>query len=208
MKIVRLYQRLQHGGAFRLSVSGVHAGSGTLPASGSAEELREVEHLLLYLSDLEVLQRHCEAYFPVPLDYTPAERIQARIARLLVDGRCVAYPFARTLTITLNGQDHPTLHALLDGRPQCLRVSPPGFEITIGGHTLDVGPVHLFHTGLTPDNGEEALTALREGRGAGTEVTLRPGNNEHYRIYHANAPDDGRPLIPTPLGLEGYTEPR
>lgn len=208
MKIVRLYQRLQHGGAFRLSVSGVHAGSGTLPASGSTEELREVEHLLLYLSDLEVLQRHCEAYFPAPLDYTAAERVQVRIARLLVDSRCVAYPFARTLTITLNGQDHPTLHTLLDGNPQCLRVSPPGFEVTIGGRTLAIGPVHLFHTGLTPDNGEEALTALREGHGAGTRVTLRPGNNEHYRIYHANAPDDGRPLLPTPLGLDGYTEPR
>ncbi|MGW3520585.1 hypothetical protein [Streptomyces hydrogenans] len=208
LKIIRLYQRLLRGGAFRLSVSGSNSGAGTLAPSGTPDQLREVEHLLLYLSDWDVLQRHCENYFPTPLTYTAVERIQVRIARLVVEGHCVAYPFARTLTFTLNGQDHPALRAVLGGHPQCIRVSPPGFEVTVGERTLDIGPVHLFHTQLRADNGQEALRALTTGQGAGTKVTLRPANDMSYRLYLADTPDDGRPLVPTPLGLDGYTDPR
>ncbi|MEV0186669.1 hypothetical protein AB0I54_46945 [Streptomyces sp. NPDC050625] len=208
MKLMRLYQRLLRGGAFRLSVNGVNAGAGMLPPSGSPDHLREVEHLLLYLSDWDVLQQHCENYFPTPLTYTAVERIQVRIARLVVEGHCVAYPFAHTLTITLNGQDHPALHSVLGDRPQCIRVSPPGFEVTVGGHTLDIGPVHLFHTQLSADNGQDALRALTRGQGVGTKVTLRPADDKSYRLYLADAPDDGRPLIPTSLGLDGYTDPK
>ncbi|MGW5330896.1 hypothetical protein [Streptomyces sp. NPDC004014] len=207
LKIMRLYQRLLHGGAFRLSVNGDNAGAGTLAESGNLEHLREVEHLLLYLSDWDVLQRHCESYFPTPLTYTATERIEIRIARLVVEGRCVAYPFLRTLTFTLNGQDDPALRAVLGDHPQCLRISPPGFEVAVGGHTLDIGPVHLFHTQLRADNGQEALRALATGQGAGTKVTLRPANDMNFRLLLADAPDDGRPLTPTPLGLDGYTDP-
>jgi hypothetical protein len=208
LKIMRLYERLLRGGAFRLSVDGTSAGAGTLAPSGTPDHVREVEHLLLYLSDWDVLQQHCESYFPAPLTYTAVERIHVRIARLVVEGRCVAYPFARTLTFTLTGQDHPALRAILGDRPQCVRVSPPGFEITVGGHTLDIGPVHLFHPQLHADNAREALRALDSGQGAGTQVTLRPANDMNYRLFLADAPDDGRPLVPTPLGLDGYTDPK
>ncbi|MFJ2960200.1 hypothetical protein [Streptomyces sp. NPDC087270] len=85
---------------------------------------------------------------------------------------------------------------------------PPGFEITVGGHTLDIELVHLFHPQLHADNAREALRALDSGQGAGTQVTLRPANDMNYRLFRADAPDDGRPLVPTPLGLNGYTDPK
>lgn len=78
-----------------------------------------------------------------------------RIGWLVVEGRCVAYPFVRILAFTLNGQDHPALRAVLGDHSQCVRVSPPGFEVTVGGRTLAIGPVHLFHPRLPADNGQK-----------------------------------------------------
>ncbi|MFG2455468.1 hypothetical protein ACGFWE_00030 [Streptomyces sp. NPDC048523] len=39
------------------------------------------------------------------------------------------------------------------------------------------------------------------------KVVVRPQDGEHNRIYLADAPDDNLPLIPSPLGLPGYTDP-
>ncbi|MEV2193640.1 hypothetical protein AB0I02_22020 [Streptomyces phaeochromogenes] len=153
------------------------------------------------------MQRHCESCFPAPLVYSGAERIDLRIARLLIEGRCVAYRSARTVTITLNGQDSPVLRTVLGPQPQCLGFSPPGFEVPVGGHTLDIGPVHLFHARVTADNGQQAIAALKAGRANDTKVVFRPQDGEHFRLYLADAPDDSRPLAPVPLGLPGYPDP-
>ncbi|MFI0901652.1 hypothetical protein [Streptomyces sp. NPDC020983] len=92
--VLRLHQRLRRGGHFRLTVEGASAGSGTLPASSSQEDLEAVERLLLYLSDLEAVQRHCEAYFPAPLTYSGSERIELSNRQDLgIDG----YPRGLTL---------------------------------------------------------------------------------------------------------------
>ncbi|MFC8668542.1 hypothetical protein [Streptomyces sp. NPDC057199] len=208
MKILRLHQRLLRGGDLRLTINGQHAGSGRLPSTGTAEDMRQVKRLLLYLADLDVVQRHCEAYFPAPLTYTAEERIDVRVARLLIEGQCVAYPYARTLTLTLSGQDDPAARRFLSDEPQGLRLSPPGFEITIGGRSLDIGPVHFFHTSLTIENCREAFAALLNGQGQGKKIVLRPDNGEHFRVFLAGSNDDGKPLAPTPLGLDGLTEPR
>lgn len=206
MKILRLQQRLLRGGPLQLTVNGAQAGTGTLPATADIDVESTLDNLLLYLSDLDIVQRHCETYFPAPLTYTGEERIDLRVARLLVEGRCLASPDAGTITVTLSGSESPALHTLLSGQPQCLRIATPGFEITVGGHTLDIGPVNLFHTRVTADNGLEAIAALRDGRGAGIEVVFRPHDGEHFRVYLASGPDD-QPLMPTPLGLPGYIDP-
>jgi hypothetical protein len=208
MKVLRLHQRILKGGAFRITVEGTRVGSGRLPATGTDDDNTEVEKLLSYLSDLDVVQHHCESYFPAPLTYSGEERIDLRIARLLIEGRCVADRSARTVTITLNGLDSPTLQTALGPQAQCLRFGPSGFEVIVGNHTLDIGPVHLFHARVTADNGRQAIAALKTGKGAGTEVVFRPQDGEHFRLYLIDAPDDSRPLIPVPLGLPGYTDPR
>lgn len=206
IKVLRLHQRLQRGGTVSLSVQGTVAGSGTLPDTSNADA--EVERLLQYLSDLDVVQRHCESYFPAPMRYTGAERIDLRVARLLIEGRCVVYRGARTLTVSLNGNDSPALRAVLnEQQPQSLRIGPSAFEVMLGNHTLDIGPVHLFHTRVVADNGREAISALDAGQAAGTKVVFRPHNGEHFRLFHADVPDDGSPLAPTSLGLPGYSDP-
>jgi hypothetical protein len=216
LEVLRLHQRILKGGAFRITVEGTRVGSGRLSATGTDEDIAEVEKLLSYLSDLDVVQHHCESYFPAPLTYSGEERIDLRTARLLIEGRCVADRSARMVTITLNGLDSPTLRAALGTQAQCLRFGPSGFEVTAGDHTLDIDPVHLFHAQVTADNGRQAIGALKQdggryrktGRGAGTEVVFRLQDGEHFRLYLVDAPDDSRPLVPVTLGLPGYTDPR
>lgn len=207
-RVLRLYQRILRGGSLRVSVNGTEVGSGKLSTRGTEEDSTEVEKLLSYLSDLEVVQRHCEAYFPAPLVYSGAERIDLRIARLLIEGRCVADRSAHTVTATLNGLDSPELRTALGPQPQCLRFGGKGFEFTIGGRTLDIGSVHVFHARVIADNGQQAIAALKAGRAAGTKVVFRPQDGEHFRLYLAEAPDHSRALVPVPLGLPGYTDPR
>ena len=88
-----------------------------------------------------------------------------------------------------------------------MRVSPPGHELTLGGHTLDIGRVHLFHTRVLAQNSRQVLRALDAGSSAGTTVALRPVNGETFRMYLDRAVDDDQPLIPVPLGLPGFPDP-
>lgn len=208
MTTLRLHQRLRRGGTFRLTVDGIHAGTGTLPATGSPEDFDAAEKLLLYLDDLDVVQRHCETHFPAPLTYSGTERIELRVARLLVEGRCVVHPFAQIFTLTLTGEDDPFLRAVLSGDPQCLRVDAPAYEVTLGGHTLNIGHVRIFHTRIVAaDNGREVLEALDAGRAANLKVELRPLDGQRLRFYLPAVPDDGTALVPVPLGLPGFAEP-
>lgn len=100
------------------------------------------------------------------------------------------------------------VRALFEDRPQGLRIVPPGFEISLGEHELDLGPVSLFHLQLRIEGREAALAALDAGHGAGQQITLRPENGECFRIYLEGVPDDHTPLTVTPLLLDGLREPR
>lgn len=208
LKVLRLRRRLLLGGDFRVMIDGQLAGAGSLPKSGTADDLRRWAQLQLFLEDLEVVQRHCEQDFPIPADMSMTDRIALRMARLLVEGRCVASPFSRELTITLVWIDDANTRELLSGRPQSLRVTSSEYGITIAGHLLNLGSVCIFHTEVTADDGPTVLESLRSGRVSEATLVLRPARGEHYRMFLTEAPDDGMPLSPCPLGLDGFPDPR
>ncbi|MGW7308604.1 hypothetical protein ACWGI1_23880 [Streptomyces sp. NPDC054835] len=204
LKVLRLRRRLSLGGDFRVMIDGQLAGAGCLPESGTADDLRRWAQLQLFLEDLEVVQRHCEQDFPIPADMSMTDRIALRMARLLIEGRCVASPFSRELTITLTWIDDANTRELLSGRPQSLRVTSSEYGVTIAGHLLDLGSVCIFHTEVTADDGPAILESLRSGRVSEATLVLRPARGEHYRMFLTDSPDDGMPLSPCPLGLDGF----
>ncbi|MDH2412367.1 hypothetical protein ACG5V6_24225 [Streptomyces chitinivorans] len=206
LKLLGLYRRVLAGGAFAVRTEGRTAASGYLSPGQDAAVVAQVEQLRLYAQDMEVLQRHCEQYFPLPEEISAAERVTVRAARLVIEGHCVALPFARTLTITLSGEDGPDLRSLLGGEPRSIRVVTGEYPVTVAGRGLDIGPVIVFHPRVTAEDGHAALAALDAGRAAGHRVVLRPADGEHYRICRRSG--DDRPLAPVPLGLDGYPEPR
>ncbi|MFB7340435.1 hypothetical protein ACFCZ6_10280 [Streptomyces hydrogenans] len=208
LKVLRLRRRLSLGGDFRVMIDGQLAGAGRLPKSGSADDLRRWARLQLFLEDLEVVQRHCEQDFPIPEDMSMTDRIALRMARLLVEGRCVTSPFSRELTITLTWIDDVNTRELLSGRAQSLRVTSSEYGITIAGHLLNLGSVCIFHTEVTADDGPSVLESLRNGLVSEATLVLRPARGEHYRMFLTESPDNGMPLSPCPLGLDGYPEPR
>ncbi|WP_318212024.1 hypothetical protein [Streptomyces sp. SJL17-1] len=208
LKVLRLRRRLSRGGDFRVMIDGHLAGAGRLPKSGTADDLRRWARLELFLEDLEVVQRYCDQDFPIPADMPMTDRIALRMARLLVEGRCVASPFSRELTITLTWLDDVNTRELLSGRQQSLRVTSSEYGITIAGHLLSLGSVCVFHTEVTAVDGPTVLESLRSGLVPEATVVLRPARGEHYRMFLTDSPDDGMPLSPCPLGLDGFPDPR
>ncbi|MGW5136218.1 hypothetical protein [Streptomyces sp. NPDC004135] len=208
LRLLRIYQRIAAGGAFEVRANAGVIGGGELPPHPEAAR-QEAAQLRSYIEDLEAVQRHCEQYFPIPVELTPTDRIALRMARLLIQGHCVASPFMTRARFTLNGQDSPTLRSLLSGEPHAVRGSSAAFALTLAGRHLELGPVHFYHPHVTVDeeDGRRALAALGAGRGEGCEVTVRPVGGECFRhLLHDAAPGSG--WIPVPLELPGFTEPR
>ena len=70
------------------------------------EELLIVEQLA---DDLDAVQRHCGAHFNMPEAVTPAERVDLRVARILIEGGIVASPKAPRFTFPLTGSGLTTV---------------------------------------------------------------------------------------------------
>ncbi len=198
---------LLEGRGFQVTVDGRTAGAGRLSRAASDDVVRRLEQLHLFVEDLDVVQRHCEQYFPVPFELPAVDRIALRMARLLVDGRCVASPFSRTLTLTVTGAEDPAMRQLLRGSPQSVRLTTPDCAVQIAGRSLDLGTACMFHTRVVAQDGLSALAALDAGA-VEKEIILRPADDEQFRMFLADTPDDGLPLTPAPFGLDGYAEPR
>ncbi|WP_411076574.1 hypothetical protein [Streptomyces sp. cmx-4-7] len=208
LRLLRIRQRLVAGGGFEVRTSEGTIGGGDLP-SQSEETHQEVAELCSYLEDLEVVQRHCEQYFPVPAEVTPSDRIALRMARLLVQGHYVISPFMPQARFTLNGEDSSVLRALLSGETHALRGGSDEFAVTLAGRHLDLGPVFFFHPRVAADaeGSRPALSALEAGHGDGQKVTVRPADGERFRLILQSSPADAE-QAPVSLRLSGFPEPR
>ncbi|MGW4937324.1 hypothetical protein ACWEQH_30705 [Streptomyces sp. NPDC004166] len=208
LRLLRIRQRIMAGGVFEVRAGAGAVGGGELPPHPEAAR-QEVAQLLSYIEDLEVVQRHCEQYFPVPGELVPTDRVALRMARLLIQGHCAISPFLPRARFTLNGQDSPILRALLSGEPHAIQGGSPTCAITVAGRHLDLGPVRFYHPHVTVDaeDGRRALAALETGHGEGCQVTVRPVGGECFRLLlHDAAPRNG--WTPVPLELPRFTEPR
>ncbi|MFS8202580.1 hypothetical protein ACLVWQ_28310 [Streptomyces sp. CWNU-52B] len=205
LRVLRIHQRITAGGTFE-----VRTGKGIVEA-GEIPPLPEGESAQwqLFLEDLEVVQRHCEQYFPIPNELPYKERVVLRIARLLLEGHCVISPFLSRGHFTFHGHDSPTVRALLGGEPLAVRLSRDAYTVQVAGRHLELGAVAIFHpkAAVEPDSGRAALAALDAGRGDGAEVAVRPADGERFRLMLQRCVSGPEPA-PVPLGLPGFPEPR
>ncbi|MGP3947073.1 hypothetical protein [Streptomyces sp. 6N106] len=210
LRLLRIHQRIQAGGAFEVRARAGVVGGGELPPKPESAR-QEVEEVCGFVEDLEVVQRHCEQYFPVPDELTPLDRIVLRMARLLIEGHCVISPFMPQLGLTLNGLDSPAVRALLSGQPHPIRAGSEEFAITAAGRRLDLGPALCFHPRVAAQaqQAQRALAAVKAGRGDGEKITMRPEDGECFRLLLQRALIADSPApVPVPLGLRGFPEPR
>ncbi|MEV0976604.1 hypothetical protein [Streptomyces sp. NPDC049915] len=106
LAVEEIYERIAAGGAFDVRASAGAIGGVELPPRPEAAR-KKAAQLAELLQDLEVVQRHCEQYFPVPGELTPTDPITLLMARLLIQGHCVISPFLPRARFTLTGQDSP-----------------------------------------------------------------------------------------------------
>ncbi|MFI0242272.1 hypothetical protein [Streptomyces sp. NPDC016845] len=125
-----------------------------------------------------------------------------------MDGQCIINPFTRALRLTLNGTGADMLRRLLEGgQVHATRADCP---VPIAGHTFDLGPTRIFHPHITIDDAAQALAAIDTGDFAGLELTLRPVQEQHYRLVLDDALQTmppHQPVQPAPFALDGYHEP-
>ncbi|WP_236670445.1 sensor histidine kinase, partial [Streptomyces antimycoticus] len=84
LRLLRIHQRIQAGGAFEIRTRTGVVGSGDLPPKPESAR-REVAEVCGYIEGLEAVQRHCQQYFPVPDELTSVDRIM--VAGLLGPSR-------------------------------------------------------------------------------------------------------------------------
>ncbi len=145
----------------RLGVIGFTAKDHFAEVRAHLDEIRRCEQLA---EDLDIVQRHCDNFFPVPAELSGIERAALRMVRLLIEGKCAVHPTARLLTATLTGSGSEELRVILSGNPQSLRLDLSGCTVDIAGHELLIGDVMLFHTRVIAVNAGQVLERLTPGR--------------------------------------------
>lgn len=210
-RAMRLIEELHGEGEGELLLNGHSLGMlvfGRKDSPELAEHLDDVRRWKQLADDLDIVQRHCNIFFPVPDELPGLDRVYLRLARLLIEGKCAIHPTARIMTGTLTGNDSPELRMVLSGKPQGLRLDVSDFTIVIGSHHLRIGDMLLFHTRVVTSNYQEALSALDSGTSEHLVVRFHPEDGEHFRAFLPDKwPDDHTPVVPTPWGLPEFTEP-
>jgi hypothetical protein len=209
---MRLIKQLHRGNTGEIYLNGQRLGVIGFTAKGNSAErlahLDEVRRWEQLAEDLDIVQRHCDNFFPVPAELPGIDRAVLRMLRLLIEGKCAAHPTARVLTITLAGTDSEELRMVLDGTPRTIRLDLSECTVEVAGRVLMVGDVMLFHTRVVAVDSERVLEALDAGTAEGYVVNLRPEGKEHFHAFMpAKWPSDQMPLVPTPWGLPELTEP-
>ena len=168
--------------------------------------LDKLSRLEMLASDLDAVQTHCRVYFPMPDTITRSERIALRMARLMIEGKCVTHPEADVFTATLNGSDDPTLRFFLNGEPHALRVDMPEWSIEVSGRTLRIGMARIYHPAVVVRDSTNIVQALDEGTASGLVMQVASADGEGFRFFLPEKWCDANArLIASPLGLPGFS---
>lgn len=211
LQTIALYRSLQDSASIEFELDGQRIGTldREAPLVVDDEERRLLRITEMLADDLDVVQRHCRAYFPIPDEIPVADRIDLRIARLLIEGHCVVMRTTSAYTMTLNGMVDDTLRYLLNRETSVMRITAD-VSIEIFGMRLDLGPTTYFHTRVEVADRLDLLAELEAGRGAGRTMKIRPAGGESFRAFMPGrrAGRDDEPLETTGWGLPGLDGPR
>ncbi|TCJ89869.1 hypothetical protein [Nocardia alba] len=179
------------------------------PADADIDDELDAVFRLAY--DLKVVQEHCRSSFDLPEALTPLERINLRVARLLLEGYAVASPEAPGGVVILNGSDSPHLRQLLAGEDAWVSFTAQSFTFSVGAKELTLTDVLVFHPRATARNGTEALAAMENGKAEGFRLNVAPSNEPYF--YLALSDRLGDPVPPVSdwklalWSLPGITQP-
>lgn len=161
------------------------------------------------VDDLYVIEQGLKnVSFSVPVETTYGERIEIRIARLLLEGYQTVMPPGQAMSMTLSGEVDDGLKALLlEGN--AVFATQPTTAVEILGHKYDLGPGFVYHPCVKAGDGERIWKALEAGTAAGEKVKLRPIDGTPFRVWlqpDAQAQLQGQPTYRA-WGVPGIDDP-
>jgi hypothetical protein len=150
----------------------------------------DADHLIIeqLAEDLDIIQRHCGRFFDIPELVKFKERVEIRVARLLIQGHIVAHPGAKELACVLDGEDSEELRRDLMSPRTFVQKMSGDHEIAVGGRRMSIGPVYVIDPEAMPVNGADAIAALDRGEAEGFVVRVRPAKNPYFCLALANRP--------------------
>ena len=169
--VLAITRQVQTATKIELFLDGSYAATlaATDPTTDYDEDLLIAEQ---FADDLDVVQRKLGSYFNMPDEVTAVERIDVRIARILLDGGIVASPRSRIYTLVVSGTDSPALREIITQTRQLIHQPLDPHTLKLGDRALNVGSVYVIHPEATPINSEDAAAAIVDGALENFHLTL------------------------------------
>ncbi|WP_104169022.1 hypothetical protein [Arthrobacter sp. SX1312] len=157
--------------------------NGSMKLSNLVEPLEGDDWTEMLVEDLSVIEKSQRGVsFVVPESIEPYDRVNIRVARLLLDGYQTVMAPRQSMSVTLKGDLNDGLGLLLrDGG--ALLVTQPAMAFDIQGSKLNLGPGIIHHPHVRARDGEEALAAIEAGTAAGRVVHLEPVDETPFRVW-------------------------
>lgn len=179
---IRMLRILRSGNKIEMYAGGGRLASLVLHAlqdsGGSSDEWTES-----LVDDLCVIEQALgDVTFAVPDQTTRTERVEIRIARLLLEGYQTAMPPERSLTMTLSGgTDDGLERLLLEGG--AIWAQQPTTAVEILGGKYNLGAGYTYHPNVKAVDGERIWRDLKAGGGAGEKVRLKAADGTPFRVW-------------------------
>ncbi|MDF2468453.1 MAG: hypothetical protein K0Q61_825, partial [Rhodococcus erythropolis] len=137
---------------------------------------------------------------------TPWERVNLRVARIIIDGHLTASPRITNWTAPLSGLDSPKLRTqLTESGPA--HFTWKDFTLKLGSKELALGDAGVIHGSAKVVNSEEALAALDAGTARGFRIKFEPQEDRYFLIYLLGQGPELKDRMIAKWTLPGFTQP-
>jgi len=169
-------------------------------------DLSEILEVRELADDLAVIERKLGVALAVPDELFNRDRLDIRVARLLLEGRCVLLPGTETYSGELTGKQLDVIREMAE-KPHAFRAQTPEHQVELLGHKLNLGPLLSYSADVAIDDADELLAAIEQGTAVGRRVVIRPRDHGLFRAVLLNYwTDPNRPIVPEPWNLRGAPE--
>lgn len=205
-RALQMLRSFQPGCSVDLYIGDSHTAIQVPDAPMSREDDAWTEALV---DDLFVIENsHLRAKFIVPEEVAPSDRINIRVARLLLEGHQTVYAPGQSIAVTLSGELDDALFKLLT-EGGVLLLTQQATPFVIQGGKYNLGPGVIYHPHVKASEGAEMILALQAGTAAGRVVHLYPVDETPFRVWLLPEGDarEGRRPSYVPWGIPTFDEP-
>lgn len=158
-----------------------------------------------FVEDLAALERHLGVRKRMPASYTTYDRVQARLARLVIEGACVLVPEWLRVALRI-GEDGslPVDRGRFIATQNPMQVLQQEFELSICGWRVEVGPARLISPRVGFAEPGRLLRLLESGDIDGELAVLAPAPHEPWRLTRLREEDTVVPVSWNAVGVDEH----